>query len=65
MQKTQLNAPLAVSISTSRVTRRFEKNHPIFQKEAQTASKSKKANISVAKLNLKPQNIYINSLLKH
>jgi hypothetical protein len=30
------------NLSTSRVTRRFEKNHPIFQKVAQTVSKSKK-----------------------
>jgi hypothetical protein len=46
------------------VARRFEKNHPIFQKVAQKVSKSKKAKISTTKLNLKAKNIYIKPLLK-
>ncbi len=40
------------------VTRRLEKNCPIFQKVAQTVSNPKKAKISTTKLNLKAHNIY-------
>ncbi len=36
----------------------------IFQKVAQAVSKPKKAKISIAKLNLKSQNIYIKPFLK-
>ncbi len=42
----------------------LKKNHPIFQKVAQTISKQIKAKISTTKLNLKAQNIYIKPLLK-
>ncbi len=38
----------------------WKKNHPIFQKVAQTVSDFKKAKFSTTKLNLKAQNIYIN-----
>jgi hypothetical protein len=48
-----------------RVTRRFEKIHPIFQKVAQKVSKAaKKAKISTTKMNLKAQIICIKPLLK-
>ncbi len=47
-----------------RVTRRFEKKLPFFQKIAQKVAKSKKAKISTTKLNLKAQNIYNKPLLK-
>jgi hypothetical protein len=46
------------------VTRRFEKNCPIFQKVAPKVSKAKEAKISTIKLNLKAQNIYIKPLFK-
>ena len=51
-------------MAPSRVTRRFEKNCPIFQKVAKTVSKPKNAKISTTKLNLKAQNINNKPLLK-
>ncbi len=46
----------------SRVTGRFEKNCPIFQKSSPNLSK--KAKMSTTKLNLNTKNIYIKPLLK-
>jgi Golgi nucleoside diphosphatase len=42
----------------------IKKNCQIFQRIAQKVAKSKKAQISTTKLNLKAQNIYIKPLLK-
>jgi hypothetical protein len=47
-----------------RVTRRFEKIHPNFQKVAQTDSEPKKAIKSTTKLTLKAPKTYIKPLLK-